>query len=74
MIRSRAQLEQVLSEGRSLQCELVHNPESRTLWSVLDTGEHVFEQAANWALKAGKLVPQYDGPFADFSQTYAAPK
>jgi hypothetical protein len=67
MIRSKEALERVLIGGGHLRETRIHEPESKVIWTVAETGETVNGAAVR--LTKEKLRPMADGLFGD-AQTY----
>lgn len=72
MIRSRDQLKRHLEAGGAMRCELLHDPQPKTLWSDPATGSSIHGSPAKWALENEMLKPLPDGLFPDTAQTFVA--
>ena len=70
MIRTRDALMKLVEAGGSIRCELLHEPEPKTVWTDAASGEVVHASAVKWALREKRLQPLSDGLFADVAQTY----
>lgn len=68
MIRSREALERALKGGARLIETRVHEPESRSIWFVSETGESVHGTPVR--LLKSNLRCLADGLFEDQGQTY----
>lgn len=69
MIRSLGALRRHLELGGAIRETRLHDPGSRTIWSVTETDEGVHAAAVKAAQKRKLLSPCADGLFGD-AQTY----
>lgn len=70
MIRTQEALEARLRSGSMIRETRVHEPEEKSIWNVVETGESVHGQAVRLVRTRGLLKPLADGLFGE-AQTYA---